>query len=124
MTLLVVANWQFFDAFVVAAVFVGIWLAVVVRSWHSRHPGTLPDARQASASRVPELNVSAIPVGGDAGGLVFAIGSIAVVVMGVPDLGWYFLGIFLCAWLFAGGLFTWRAAHSWQPQRATSIGRF
>jgi hypothetical protein len=58
---------------------------------------------------VPEVNLSRIPVGGDVAGLIFAAGSVAVVIIGVPGMAWYFVSSLLCAALLAWALVTWRA---------------
>ena len=104
--LLLAATWLFFKAFIVASVLTGAGAAVLLRRWHTRHPNVLPYAEQ---SRVPEINLSRIPVGGDVAGLMFAAGSVAVVIIGVPDMAWYFVSALLCATLLAWALFTYRS---------------
>jgi hypothetical protein len=60
---------------------------------------------------LPEINMSSIRVGGDLGGLIFAAGAVAILLIGVPGLRW-FIGLSL---LFAGVLATaviaWRRVH-------------
>jgi len=105
--LLVAASWLFFKAFIVASAVAGTLAAVLIRRWHTRHPSALP---YAPRTRVPEINLSRIPVGGDAAGLIFAVGGVAVVIIGVPDLAWYFVSALACAALFAWAMFAARAA--------------
>ena len=105
--LLLASSWLFFKAFIVASAVAGALAAVLLRRWHTRHPSVLP---YSPRTRVPEINLSRIPVAGDAAGLIFAIGAVAVVIIGVPDLAWYFVSALVCAVLLAWGLFAWRSA--------------
>jgi hypothetical protein len=105
--LLLAATWLFFKAFIVGSAVAGALAAVLLRRWHTRHPSALP---YSPRTRVPEINLSRIPVAGDAAGLMFAVGGVAVVILGVPDLAWYFVSALACAALLAWGLFAWRSA--------------
>jgi hypothetical protein len=100
--LLLAASWLFFKAFIVASGVAGTVAAVLIRRWHTRHPSTVA---YAARTNVPEINLSRIPVGGDVAGLMFAAGSIAIVIIGVPDMSWYFLSALACAALLACVLF-------------------
>jgi hypothetical protein len=121
--LLLVSSWLFFKHFIVATAIAGVCAAAVMRRWNARHPSVLPEARPgASRPRVPEINLSAIPVGGDAAGLLFASGAIAIVILGVPNMAWYFLGALGCSLLLACALFAARAAQAWQPLRRATLG--
>ena len=102
---LLAATWLFFKAFIVASAVAGTIAAVLIRRWHTQHPSALP---YAPRTRVPEINLSRIPVGGDAAGLMFAAGSVVIVIVGVPDMAWYFVSALTCATLLAWALFTWR----------------
>ena len=104
--LLLAASWLFFKTFIVASAIAGAAAAILIRRWHTRHPSVLPYATRA---RVPEINLSRIPVAGDAAGLMFAAGSVAIVIIGVPDMAWYFVTSLLCAGLLAWALVTSRA---------------
>ena len=95
--------------------------AVLIRRWHTRHPDTLP---YAPRSNVPEINLSRIPVGGDVAGLMFAAGSVAVVIIGVPDMAWYFVSALICAAVLAWALFAYRAAHVRRELAARPLGLF
>jgi hypothetical protein len=111
--LLVAANWLFFREFMLGAVAAGLMLAVWMRGWRNQHPTRLPyPPSRPPTTRLPQLNMCAVPVGGDGGGLLFAVGSIVVIVVGVPDLGWYFLGALVSAALFACALYAWHARHT------------
>jgi hypothetical protein len=81
-------TWQFFGWFVAAALPMGAALAIAMRRWHNHHPEVLAVADQVG-SRNPEINLSAIPVGGDVAGLMFAVGSVVIVLVGLPTLWWF-----------------------------------
>jgi hypothetical protein len=62
-------------------------------------------------ARLPEINMSAIRVGGNLGGLIFAAGAVAILLIGVPGLRW-FVGLSLAlAVVLAVTLFAWRRTH-------------
>ena len=107
--LLLAATWLFFKAFIVASAVTGLLAAVLIRRWHTRHPSVLP---YAPRTNVPEINLSRIPVGGDVAGLMFAAGSVAVVIIGVPDMAWYFVSSLVCAGLLAWAMFAARAVRA------------
>jgi hypothetical protein len=62
-----------------------------------------------SAIRMPEINMSAIPISGDAAGLVFALGSVAIL-LGMPGFASYFLLSLGCGTLVAAALVAVHAA--------------
>ena len=99
--LLLAASWLFFKAFIVGSAVTGALAAVLIRRWHTRHPSVVP---YSPRTRVPEINLSRIPVGGDIAGLFFAAGSVVVVIVGVPDMAWYFVTSLACAGLLAWAL--------------------
>lgn len=62
-------------------------------------------------SRLPEINMSAIRVGGNLGGFIFAAGAVAILLIGVPGLRW-FIGLSLVlAAVWAVGTIVWRRTH-------------
>jgi len=67
-----------------------VLVAVPVHVWYLRHPSRL---RSHTRGHAPEINVSAIHVGGDIGGLIFVIGSVLIVLTGVPGTSWFLLGV-------------------------------
>lgn len=117
------AIWSMFGWFVLAAVAGGAIMAVVLRRWNTRHPSDLAPAD--GRGRVPgaEINLSAIPVAGDIGGLLFVIGAIVTVLLGLPDLRWFVLGSVVVGAVLAGGLFVWRSSQTGSLTPANSILR-
>jgi hypothetical protein len=62
-------------------------------------------------ARLPEINMSAIRVGGNLGGLVFAAGAVAILLLGVPALRW-FVGVSLALAIgLAAATIAWRRTH-------------
>jgi hypothetical protein len=114
------AIWSMFGWFVLAAVAGGVIMAIALRRWNSRHPSQF-----APASRKPdaEINLSSIPVAGDIGGLLFVIGAIITVLLGLPDIRWFVLASVVVGAAFAGGLFVWRSFRSASLTPANSILR-
>jgi hypothetical protein len=108
---LVVATWPFFATFTVATFTAGICVALAIRYWNRQHPSrvALPDRPLRS-----EINLSSIPVRGDAGGLLFALASMAIL-LGLPQVRWFLTGSLLCAMVLAFALIAWRRH---QPARA------
>ena len=41
---------------------------------------------------------------------MFAVGAVVIVIIGVPDMAWYFVSALACAALFAWAMFAARAA--------------
>ena len=61
--------------------------------------------------RLPEINMSAIRVGGNLGGLIFAAGAVAILLVGIPGLRW-FIGLSLAlASVLAVSVIAWRRTH-------------
>ena len=92
--------------------------SLVARSWRRAPALEHPASERARASdgrgRVPgaEINLSAIPVAGDIGGLLFVIGAIVTVLLGLPDIRWFVLGSVVVGAVLAGGLFVWRSSQT------------
>jgi hypothetical protein len=114
------AIWSMFGWFVLAAVGGGVIMAIALRWWNSRHPSQLaPNSGTPGA----EINLSSIPVAGDFGGLLFVIGAIVTVLLGLPDIRWFVLGSVVVGAVLAGGLFAWRSSHTSRLEPANSILR-
>ena len=107
--ILLVSTWPFFGRFTAISLAVGLWTAVALRCWYTRHP-TIRAGRIAPA-RAAEINVSKIPIGGDLGGLVFVAGCIAIVVVSLPPLRWFALTSLAMACVYAVVMVGWRKAH-------------
>ena len=115
------AIWSMFGWFVLAGVGGGVIMAIALRRWNTRHPSEFVPAD----ARVPgaEINLSSIPVAGDIGGLLFVIGAIITVLLGLPDIRWFVLGSVVVGAVLAGGLFVWRSSQTAATAPANSIIR-
>ena len=119
--LLLAATWPFFGAFATGALLAGVLMAALLRSWHTRHPSAVARRERPQDARFPEINLSAIPVGGDVGGLIFTGGSIAILILGMPGLRWFLVGAMACAMVVAAGLYGWRQAHPYSPHEGSIV---
>jgi len=104
------ALWPFLGGFIGAAIIAGVVSSVGLRRWYDRHP-SIRYASSPLEARRPEINLSAVPIGGDFGGLLVMAGCVVLVLMGLPSLGWYFARSMLCAAGVAAALIFWRRAH-------------
>ena len=83
--------------------------AMAIHRWHVRHPTEL--VLPEKGSRIPEINQSRIPVDANIGGLAYVIGSLVVVLIGLPFARWFFLAAALLGALCAWALAAWHLAH-------------
>jgi hypothetical protein len=117
------AIWSMFGWFVLAAVGGGVIMAIMLRRWNTRHPSEFAPANARGSAPAAEINLSSIPVAGDFGGLLFVIGAIITVLLGLPDIRWFVLGSVIVGAVLAGGLFVWRSSQSGRLTPANSILR-
>lgn len=88
----------------------GTIFAVCIHAWHAHHPThvVLP---AGEPSRRPEINLSSIPVQANIGGLIFMVGSVFIVIAGLPSWHWFFLAAAAGGVLTGVLLFAWHAKH-------------
>jgi hypothetical protein len=109
MATLYVGTWSFFGSFVSSTVSAGVALAYVMRTWHDKHPTAVVEPWRLAALPAVQINLSAIRVAGDGPGLIFAVGTVLIVVVGLPGLWWFFVAAALGSLLVAWSLFTRRS---------------
>ena len=98
----VAGTWRFFGAPVLAGMLIGgSMLARAMCAWHTCHPTLLGARPPEPDDEAPKINLAAIYVGGDDAGLMFAAGSVVIVLIGLPDLLWFFLPALLTSVLVA-----------------------
>jgi hypothetical protein len=119
-TALFASTWPVFGWFTALAAAGGTLFAISMRWWNDRHPAITVDVEPGTRTR-PEINLSRIPVGGNAGGLIFAIGSVVIVIVGLPGLRWFLIAALLGGACTAAALFAWRRAHPAALQPRNSI---
>jgi hypothetical protein len=100
---LLVATSPFFWSFSLGALAVGLLTGVSLHRWYaSRVPAPAPAATGSAAG--PSFNIAALQVGGDAGGLIFVLGSIVIFTLSVPGFRWFLLGSIAAACAVAAAL--------------------
>jgi hypothetical protein len=86
--------------------------AVMIHAWYARHPSVLPDPDPSERQwRPPQINFSSTDVAGNSGGLIFVIGTVFIVAVGLPSVVWFLLAAVIGACVVAWGLVTWRTSH-------------
>jgi hypothetical protein len=88
-------------AWVAVVTAAGALFAILLHAWYDRHPSAIPTPTEPQRHS-PQINFSSTEVGGDSGGLIFAVGSVFIVAVGLPSVIW-----FLFAATVAGGFLTW-----------------
>ena len=111
---LLLATSTFFASFALGAVAAGLLLSVVL---HQR-VGVPADHSPASERR-GAINIAAIHVGGDTGGLIFVLGSVAILALGIPALRWFLIGSVLVACTLAAWRIRDTSAHRVHAWRAS-----
>ena len=100
---LLVATSPFFWSFSLGALAVGLLTGVSLHRWYaSRLPAAVAAATGSAAG--PSFNIAAIQVGGDAGGLIFVLGSIVIFTLSLPGFRWFLLGSIAAACAVAAAL--------------------
>lgn len=100
------------DWFLLGSVVLGGIVAAVLR--FSR--GTQPDI--VDEGKRPEISIHRIPVGGGMAGLIFAVGSCTIFLIGIPALRWFLLGAVIVGSAVGGWLWRW---HKNRPVEITDI---
>jgi hypothetical protein len=86
----------------------GALIAFFIHAWYRRHPSELampPDPPWRS----PQINFSSTEVGGNIGGLIFALGSVLIVALGIPAGLWFLVAGAIGACFVAWALVAWHA---------------
>lgn len=103
------ALWPMLVGFGVTAALAGLACAVGIRLWNDRHPVTV--AAREHHYRKFEIGLAPVQIDNDAGGLFFAAGTVAIVLIGLPGLSSLFVACLLGGAALAGLLFAWRQTH-------------
>ena len=100
-----------FAGFVAGSIVAGILMSFAIGSWNRRHPSVVARARRDTNLKDPEINISAVPVGGDIGGFFFVVASSAVALLGVPGLRIFVIGAAVAGLAVAYARVAWMRAH-------------
>jgi hypothetical protein len=88
----------------------GTLVAVLIHRWYARHPSRIP-APSARQIWSPQINFSSMEVASNIGGLIFVVGSVFIVVIGVPSVIWFLFAATAAGGVLAWGLIGWHTRH-------------
>jgi hypothetical protein len=109
--------WGSVAEFMLPAFVAGAFLAWAMRAWNDRHHESSFEPAATSLPSVVQINFSSTRVPGDIAGLIFAVGTILIVVVGLPGWWWFFL-----AAAAGSGLLAWhRIERESETERVTQL---
>lgn len=85
--------------------------AIVIHRWYQHHPSELPAPPESKQAGSPRINFSSTPVAGNVGGLIFALGTVFIVAVGVPSVIVFLFAAIVAGSLVAWALTRWRISH-------------
>lgn len=88
----------------------GALFAIVIHAWYRRHPSDIP-APPELQRRLPQINFSSTDVAGNVGGLIFVVGSVIIVAVGLPSVFWFLIAGTVAGCFLAWGLVAWHTSH-------------
>ena len=98
-------------AWIAAVTACGALVAIAIHAWYNRHPSAIP-APTEPQRRSPQINFSSTEVAGNVGGLIFVVGSVFIVALGLPSVIWFLSAGTAAGCLLAWGLAAWHTAHA------------
>jgi hypothetical protein len=95
-----------------AAIVAGIGglFAIVLHAWYAKHPSDIPTPNEPQRA-TPQINFSSTEVAGNIGGLIFVVGSVFIVAIGLPSVIWFLLAATIAGCFLAWGLVAWHTRH-------------
>ena len=88
----------------------GALFAIAMHVWYVRHPSDIP-APTEPKRRTPQINFSSTEVAGNIGGLIFVVGSVFIVAVGLPSVIWFLFVATVAGCLLAWVLVAWHTSH-------------
>ena len=88
----------------------GTLFAIMIHAWYDRHPSDIPTPTE-SQRLSPQINFSSTEVAGDIGGLIFVVGSVFIVAVGLPSVIWFMFAGTVAGCFLAWGLVSWYTSH-------------
>jgi hypothetical protein len=95
---------------IAGAVVIGAPVAMVIHAWNARHPSDVPSPSDPPW-RSPQINFSSTEIAGNVGGLIFVLGSVLVVSLGLPSVFWFLVAAAIAACFLAWALVAWHTRH-------------
>ena len=108
-TLLVIVG-PLLGVWVAAITAAGALFAIVMHAWYVRHPSDIP-APTEPTRRTPQINFSSTEVAGNIGGLIFVVGSVFIVAVGLPSVIWFLFAGTVSGCFLAWALVSWHTSH-------------
>ena len=87
-----------------------VLVAVLIHAWYARHSSHIPTPT-APKTWSPQINFSSTEVAGNVGGLIFVVGSVFIVVIGLPSVIWFLIAATDAGCILAWGLIAWHTKH-------------
>lgn len=97
-------------AWVAVITAVGTLLAILIHAWYDRHPSDIPTPTERQRHS-PQINFSSTEVAGNIGGLIFVVGSVFIVAVGLPSVIWFLFAATVAGCFLAWGLVAWHTSH-------------
>jgi hypothetical protein len=97
----------------------GTLFAILIHAWYDRHPSDIPSPPERQR-RSPQINFSSTEVAGNIGGLIFVVGSVFIVSIGLPSTIWFLIATTIAGCFLAWALVAWHTSH---PQRGLPENR-
>ena len=97
----------------------GALLAILIHAWYDRHPSDIPTPAEPQR-RSPQINFSSTEVAGNIGGLIFVVGSVFIVAVGLPSVIWFLFAATVAGCFLAWALVAWHRSH---PKRGLPENR-
>jgi len=97
----------------------GTLVALLIHAWYDRHPSDIPTPAEPQR-RPPQINFSSTEVAGNIGGLIFVVGSVFIVAIGLPSVIWFLFAATVAGCVLAWALVTWHTSH---PKRGLPENR-
>ena len=88
----------------------GTLLAILIHAWYARHPSDIPIPTEPQR-RSPQINFSSTEVAGNVGGLIFVVGSVFIVAIGLPSVIWFLFAATVAGCVLAWALVAWHTSY-------------
>jgi hypothetical protein len=86
----------------------GALVAWLIHVWYERHPSEVAMPRR-DGWRSPQINFSSTDIAGNVGGLIFVVGSLLIVSVGLTSVFWFLFAGSIASCFVAWGLAVWHA---------------
>jgi hypothetical protein len=98
-------------AWVAAIATAGGVLAFLIHAWYARHPSEIPIPDEPQKRSTPQINFSSTEVAGNVGGLIFVVGTVLIVAVGLPSVLLFLVAATVAGCFVAWGLVAWHRSH-------------